>query len=79
MSDDKKHGKIDYSKVTPATGTKPDNIPVADTLANNMPHSDSPTVEGSARSDPDKVIPGSEAASGVDEAEEGKTCNEVEG
>ncbi len=79
MSDDKKHGKIDYSDVTPATGTRPDNMPVADTLANNMPYSDSPTAEGSTRSDPDKVIPGSESPSGVDEAEEDRTCNEVEG
>lgn len=75
---DMKKDKVDYSKVTPATGTKPDNIPVADSLANNMPYSDSPTVEGSARSDPDKAIPGNEAASGVDEAEENKTCKEVD-
>lgn len=66
-------GKVDYSSVTPATGTNPDNIIVADSLANQMPTADSLASEGSLRSDPDKIIPGAEAATGVDEAEEEQT------
>lgn len=65
--------RVDYSAVTPATGTNPDNIEVAGSLANNLPTSDSPASERSVRSDPDKTIPGAEAASGVDEAEEDRS------
>ena len=61
---------VDYSAVTAATGLHPDNKPIADSLANQMPTSDSPGVSGSFRVDPDKTIPGPEAATGVDEAEE---------
>lgn len=66
-----KHGsRIDYSDVTPATDTNPDSKKIADTLANQMPTADTPAPAGSKRSDPDKTIPGPEAASGVDAAEE---------
>lgn len=68
---DPQRRKIDYSAVTPATGTDPDNIQIAESLANHMPTADSPPpVDGSTRSDPDKIIPGPEAASSVDAAEE---------
>lgn len=59
--------KVDYSNVTPATGTKPDNRVIAQTYANQMPSSDNPARSGSYRADPDKTIPGAEAAAGVDE------------
>lgn len=79
MSKDERTGtpekpeKIDYSSVTPATGTSATNMPVADSLANELPTADSPARDTSVRSDPDKIIPGSEAATGVDQAEEEKT------
>lgn len=73
--DRSKETKVDYSAVTPATGTNPDNIKVADSLANNLPTADSPASERSVRSDPDKTIPGPEAASGVDQAEEERSKN----
>lgn len=62
-----------YSSITPATGTDPNNKPLADSLANAMPTADSPALDGSKRADPDKTIPGPEAATGVDEAEESLT------
>lgn len=61
--------RVDYSDVTPATGTNPCNKPVADSLVNEMPTADMPATDGTLRADPDKIIPGSEAATGVDEAE----------
>lgn len=66
---------IDYSDVTPATGTSDHNRPIAGAFANEMPTSDIPAGEGSPRARPDKVIPGSEAASGVDLSEEDHTKN----
>ena len=65
--------RIDYSEVTPATGTDPDGKKIAATLANQMPTADMPAFDGSGRSDPDKTIPGPEAASGVDAVEEERT------
>lgn len=62
--------RIDYSSVTPATGTDPDDKGLPATLANQMPTSDTTAISGSRRSDPDKIIPGAEAVSGVDAAEE---------
>ena len=64
---------VDYSAVTPATGTNPDDKPIADTLANSMPTADSPADSMSMRTDPDKTIPGGEAAAGLDDAEEKTT------
>lgn len=66
--------KVDYSKVTPATGTHPDNREISDSLANQMPTADTPATERSKRSDPDKTIPGPEAASSVDAQAEGQAC-----
>ena len=67
MSTIKTHaGKVDNSAVTPATGTNPNNKPIADSLANEMPTADFPASECSRRSDPDKIIPGPEAATSVD-------------
>lgn len=65
---------VDYSAVTPATGTRSDNLPIPDTLANVMPTADTPTGEKTHRADPDKTIPGSEAATGVDQAEQEQTA-----
>lgn len=66
---------IDNSAVTPATGTNACNKPlIAKSLVNEMPTADSPAVDGSHRADPDKIIPGPEAASGVDGAEEAHTA-----
>ena len=67
--------RIDYSEVTPATGTDPDNKKIAGTLANQMPTADMPAADGSKRSDPDKTIPGPEAVSGIDDVEEERTGN----
>ena len=61
---------VDYSDVTPATGMCDKDKPIADSLANQMPTADTPGVSGSFRVDPDKTIPGPEAAAGVDKAEE---------
>lgn len=66
--------QVDYSSVTPATGKNADDKPISDSLANAMPSSDMPASEKSPRSDPDKTIPGPEAATGVDHAEETQTC-----
>ena len=65
---------VDYSSVTPATGKNANDKPISDSLANAMPASDMPAAEKSHRSDPDKTIPGPEAATGVDGAEESQTC-----
>lgn len=65
--------KVDYSSVTPATGTKPDNRDIAETYANQMPTADTPAKSGSFRADPDKTLPGAEAVSGVDESQEART------
>ena len=76
MSNDKpgcKGSKVDYSPVPPATGTNPNNMPLDDSLANAMPTADSPAAGGTPRTDPDKTIPGPEAATGVDKAEEERT------
>lgn len=65
---------VDFSAVTPATGKNANDKPISDTLANTMPTSDMPASEKSHRSDPDKTIPGPEAVTGVDGAEESQTC-----
>lgn len=65
--------KVDYSSVTPATGKGSGPKPIADSLANEMPTADTPARDGSPRADPDKIIPGSEAATGVDATEEEHT------
>lgn len=65
--------RVNYSSVTPATGTNPHNKPLEDSLANELPTADFPAAGGTARTDPDKIIPGSEAATGVDGAEEDHT------
>lgn len=62
-------GCVDYSDVTPATGTSDNDKPIAGSLANAMPTADFPGDDGSPRTDPDKTIPGAEAATGVDAAE----------
>lgn len=72
-----KNNGIDYSAVTPATGTNANNHPIDDSFANEMPASDSPGQTPSPRSHPDKVIPGPEAATGVDQAEEEHTKKNV--
>lgn len=59
---------IDYSSVTPATGGEDHHKPIADSLANQMPTADTPAEDASPRVNPDKTIPGPEAASGLDEA-----------
>ncbi len=61
-------GAVDYSAVTPATGTEIEDKPIADTFANQMPTADIPAVDASSRANPDKTIPGPEAASGLDAA-----------
>lgn len=62
--------RVDYSSVTPATGTNPHNKPLEDSLVNELPTADFPAVGGTARTDPDKIIPGPEAATSVDGAAE---------
>ncbi|MCD8351423.1 MAG: hypothetical protein LUC93_12515 [Planctomycetaceae bacterium] len=71
--------RVDYSDVTPATGTHPDNKDITKTLANNMPTADMPANGGNQRADPDKVIPGPEAATGIDLIEEDQTKKETRG
>ena len=61
-------GTIDYSSVTPATGTESEHKPIADSFANQMPTADTPAEDVSPRANPDKTIPGPEAASGLDAA-----------
>lgn len=70
MTTNSPNNRIDYSAVTPATGTDLDDKPIPCSLANQMPAADNPGADGSARSDPDKTIPGPEAATGINEAEE---------
>lgn len=70
--------RVDYSSITPATGTNPENKPaISSTLANEMPTADIPAHDGSHRTDPDKIIPGPEAAAGVDQAVEERTGQDV--
>ncbi len=68
--DNVKNPSVDYSDVTPATASQLGDMEVANSLANHMPTADMPASEGSVRADPDKIIPGPEAASSVDQAEE---------
>ena len=65
--------KVDYSSVTPATSMDPDSNKLPETFANQMPTADMPAHDNSPRADPDKTVPGSEAATGVDEAEQAAT------
>lgn len=62
--------KVDYSSVTPATSMDPDSNRLPETFANQMPTADMPAQDNSPRADPDKTVPGSEAATGVDESEQ---------
>ncbi len=68
IADRHRSDTVDYSSVTPATGTKDGNRPIADSFANQMPTADTPAEGASPRANPDKTIPGPEAASGIDEA-----------
>ena len=71
--------KVDYSSVTPATSMDPDSNKLPETFANQMPTADMPADDDSPRADPDKTVPGSEAATGVDEAEQAATKKRAQG